>query len=67
MLSITIPSENICSQPRIEENIYVRAMFVIVAIQREVSLKYIYDPQNRLSPNNFYNRPIQAWISMIEQ
>ncbi len=37
MLVINVPSDAFCLQPKIEENLNGRAIFVIVAVERYVS------------------------------
>ncbi len=53
MLVISIPSDDLCLQPKLEVNINGWATFVIVAVEREASFYCIHDRQNVLASNIF--------------
>ncbi len=45
MFAISIPSDDLCWHYKIKENIYGRAIFVIVVVERKAYFYRIYDRQ----------------------
>ncbi len=66
MLTISISSDDLCVHKKIKENIYGRAIFVIVVVERRASFYRIFDLQSVPASEISKTRPIWTWISMNE-